>query len=90
MPQTTDRTTENTNVDEKKIITRAIISTTKTSGVYWQEYDGQEYITYQKAGTNNYCLDGYFARKLTGSTQIILTPLNNIALDPSNGKVSIS
>lgn len=86
-PESTDRTTEDTNVDEKKILSRAVIDTTKTTGAYWKEYNGQENITYLQTGTNNYCIEGCFGRKLTGSAQIILIPLNTIGLDPSTGKV---
>lgn len=80
MSETTDRTTEDTNVSEKKILSRATISTTETIGAYWKTYDGQENVTYLKTGTNNYCVEGYCAVDYTDYAQLDLVPLNSMTV----------
>lgn len=88
-PETTDRTTEDTNVSEKKILSRATIDTTETLGAYWKSYEGQEYITYLKTGNNNYCIEGYFGNLFGSYATIDLVPLNHIEVNSATGKMGI-
>lgn len=86
-PESTDRTTEDTNVDEKKILSKATIDTTKTAGAYFYSHDGQENITYLKTGNNNYCIEGYFGKSYTVGDVVILRPLNHINVSIDTGKI---
>lgn len=84
-PETTDKTTENTNVDEKKLLSRNTIATTETIGAYWKSYDAQEYIPYLKTGSNNYCIEGYYAVDFTDYAQLDLVPLNSMTVHAVDG-----
>lgn len=88
-PETTDKTTENTNVDEKKILSRATIATTETLGAYWKNYNATESVTYLKTGTNNYCIEGYFGSLYASYAVIDLTPLNHIEVNTATGTMGV-
>lgn len=85
--ETTDRTTEDTNVDEKKIVSRSTTSLTKTTGAYFSSYDNTEYIYVQKADDNTYTLDGYFGKSYEVGDVVILRPFNYIAVSIDTGKI---
>ena len=86
-PETTDRITEDTNVSEKKILSRATIDLTRTTGAYFYDHSGSEYITYLKTGNNNYCIEGYFGKSYTMGDVVILRPLNYMAVSIDTGKM---
>lgn len=86
-PETTDRLTEDTNVNEKKILNRKTLDTTVDTGdAYWTFYENFEDITYAKAGNNTYLLEGYYGKSYGGDA-VILRPLNQIVVSIDTGKM---
>lgn len=80
-PETTDRTTENTNVDEKKVLSKDRIATTETSGAYWLSFDATETVKYQNTDANTYCIDGYYSQtNIAGDPTLEVYPLNTMIL----------
>ena len=86
-PQTTNRTTEDTNILNKKILSRDGIDmgTPSSSGGYYT-YSVTVDIPYQKAGTNNYCLDGFLDYRFTAFV-FYVRPINHMQINPTTGKI---
>lgn len=86
-PETTDRVTEDTNILNKKIASRDEIDmgTPTSSGGYYT-YSVTVDIPYQKAGTNNYCLDGFLDYHFTAFV-FYVRPINHMQINPTTGKV---
>ena len=85
--ETTNRTTEDTNILNKKILSRDEIDmgTPSSSGGYYT-YSVTRDIDYQKAGTNNYCLDGFLDYHFTAFV-FYVRPINHMQINPTTGKV---
>lgn len=87
-PESTDRTTEDTNVDEKKVIVRdnMALTVTATSGGYYSVYgtDRQNYIL---TGNNSYNFDLFVNYSYTDASSYIIQPGSSMILDIFTGNV---
>lgn len=89
-PETTDRLTEDTNVNNKRILNRKTNSTSLDAGdAYWDFYESSEDLNYAKAENNTYCLEGYFGNLYGSYATITLLPLNHMEIDTSTGKMAL-
>lgn len=86
-PQTTDRTTEDTNVREKKVVTRTdtVVPLYSTVGSY-KYYYVELQIPYQKAGVNDYARDTFYQFHFSAFVMHI-RPINYMEVDTSTGNI---
>jgi hypothetical protein len=79
-PETTNKVTEDTNVKDKAILSKAQLSTVESTGAYWLSYSSTESIKYQKADNNTYMVEGYFSQSFNGVPYLEVYPLNTMIL----------
>lgn len=86
-PETTDRTTEDTNVNEKKVVSRVQEEVPFfSSGSGYYSYFATLQVPYQKAGTNDYCYDGFYQFHFSADVMYV-RPCNYMEVDTSTGKL---
>lgn len=87
-PETTDRITEDTNVDEKKVVVRdnMALTVTATSGGYYSVY-GSSRQKYILTGNNSYNFDLFVNYTYVDANSYTIQPGNSMILDISTGAV---
>ena len=88
-PETTNKVTEDTNINQKKIIARTETDLgipTIVSG--FNTYVATQDIDYQKSGTNNYTYDTFLDFHYTIDT-FQVRPTNYCQLNTSTGKMTV-
>lgn len=85
--ETTDRTTEDTNIKQQKIIRRdeADPNTPTTEGIY-SLYDFDFPIPFVEADAHNYCFSGYFTYNY-GVDTFYVRPINHMQINPTTGVI---
>jgi len=85
--ETTDRTTEDTNVDEKKVVSRldTTVPLYNTVGSYKYYYIERQ-VPYQKAGTNDYARDTFYQFHFSAFIMYI-RPINFMEVDTTSGNI---
>lgn len=86
-PETTDRLTEDTNVAQKKIVSRIqtevpLFSTVGSYKYYYTELQ----IPYQSAGTNDYARDTFYQFNFSAFVNYV-RPINFVEVDTSTNAV---
>lgn len=87
--ETTNRTTEDTNVAQKKIVSRIeddMGTPTTVSG--FNTYNVTHELGYQKSGTNNYAFDTFLDYHVT-AFDFWVRPTNYCQLNPGTGKMTV-
>lgn len=87
-PETTDKTTEDTNVQQKKVLVRGSINlgNPTITGSYYDLYN-TSVITYQKAGNNNYTVDCYLNATINDASSYVIYPANHCLVYVTTGAI---
>lgn len=86
-PETTDRLTGDTNVSEKKIVSRiqTEVPLFSTVGSY-KYYYVERQVPYQKADTNDYARDTFYQFNFSAFVNYV-RPINFMEVDTSTGNI---